>query len=80
METDGTVADAIEIAGHRQPARAALLGIEATLPGGHPARFGGAAMKDVAGLDAKRLVAGGGGAFGRVTQVTLKAVPDKRRP
>ena len=54
------------VAGHRQPARGALLGVEATLPGGHHARFGSAAMKDVAGLDAKRLIAGGRGAFGRV--------------
>ena len=70
METDGVVADVIEVAGHRQPARGALLGVEATLPGGHHARFGSAAMKDVAGLDAKRLIAGGRGAFGRVQRVT----------
>ena len=75
METDGVVADVIEVAGHRQPARGALLGVEATLPGGHHARFGSAAMKDVAGLDAKRLIAGGRGAFGRVQRVTLRAVP-----
>lgn len=77
METDGVVADVIEVAGHRQPARGALLGVEATLPGGHHARFGSAAMKDVAGLDAKRLIAGGHGAFGRVKRVTLKAVPHR---
>ena len=77
METDGVVADVIEVAGHRQPARGALLGVEATLPGGHHARFGSAAMKDVAGLDAKRLIAGGRGAFGRVKRVTLKAVPHR---
>ena len=75
METDGVVADVIEVAGHRQPARGALLGVEAMLPGGHHARFGSAAMKDVAGLDAKRLIAGGRGAFGRVQRVTLRAVP-----
>jgi glycolate oxidase len=77
METDGVVADAIESAGHRQPARRALLGVEATLPGGHRAKFGSAAMKDVAGLDAKRLIAGGRGAFGRVERATLKAVPHR---
>jgi FAD/FMN-containing dehydrogenase len=77
METDGVVADVIEVAGHRQPARGALLGVEATLPGGHHARFGSAAMKDVAGLDAKRLIAGGRGAFGGVKRVTLKAVPHR---
>jgi glycolate oxidase len=75
MERDGVVADAIEVDGHRRPARSALLGVRATLPGGHHATFGSAAMKDVAGLDAKRLVAGGRGAFGRVEQVTLRAVP-----
>jgi glycolate oxidase len=75
MESDGAVADAIEVAGHRRPARSALLGLKATLPGGHHVTFGSAAMKDVAGLDAKRLVAGGRGVFGRVERVTLRAVP-----
>jgi glycolate oxidase len=77
METDGIVKDVIEGAGHRQPARAALLGVEAVLPGGHNAIFGSAAMKDVAGLDVKRLVAGGRGAFGRVNRVTLRAMPHR---
>ncbi len=77
MERDGVVADVIEVAGHRQPARRALLGVEATLPGGHHAKFGGAAMKDVAGLDAKRLIAGGRGTFGRLKRVTLRAVPHR---
>jgi glycolate oxidase len=77
MESDGVVADAIEGAGHRQPARRALLGVEATLPGGYRAKFGSAAMKDVAGLDAKRLIAGGRGAFGRVERATLRAVPHR---
>ena len=75
MECDGVVADVIEDPGNRRPARSALLGVEATLPGGHQAKFGSAAMKDVAGLDAKRLIAGGRGAFGRVQRVTLRAVP-----
>jgi glycolate oxidase len=75
METDGIVADTIEAAGNRQPARAALLGIEALLAGGHHARFGSAAMKDVAGLDAKRLIAGGQGTFGRIERVILRATP-----
>ncbi len=77
MERDDLVADAIEVDGHRHPARRALLGVEATLPGGHHATFGSAAMKDVAGLDAKRLVAGGRGAFGRLERVTLRAVPQQ---
>jgi glycolate oxidase len=77
MERDGLVADAIESAGHRQPARRALLGVEATLPRGHRATFGSAAMKDVAGLDAKRLIAGGSAAFGRVERATLRAAPHR---
>lgn len=77
MDSDCLAADAIEGAGHRPPARRALLGVEATLPGGHRAKFGSAAMKDVAGLDAKRLIAGGRGAFGRVERATLKAVPHR---
>ena len=77
MESDGVVADVIEVAGHRRPARSALLGVEAMLPGGHHATFGSAAMKDVAGLDAKRLIAGGRGVFGRVQRVTLRAVPHR---
>ena len=77
VEADGLVADIIEAAGNRQPTRATLLGIEAVLPGGHHARFGSAAMKDVAGLDAKRLVAGGRGAFGRIERAILRAMPSR---
>jgi glycolate oxidase len=75
MAADALVAELIEGTGNRQPARGGLLGIEAVLPGGHHATFGSAAMKDVAGLDVKRLVAGGHGAFGRVERVTLRATP-----
>jgi hypothetical protein len=75
MAADELVAELIEGIGNRQPARGALLGIEAALPGGHRATFGSAAMKDVAGLDVKRLIAGGHGAFGRVERVTLRATP-----
>ena len=78
MATDSLVAAVIEGTGNRQPARAALLGLEAVLPDGHRATFGSAAMKDVAGLDVKRLVAGGHGAFGRVERATLRATPRPR--
>lgn len=78
MTTDAPAADLIEGSGNCQPARAVLLGIEAKLPDGHRATFGSAAMKDVAGLDAKRLVAGGRGAFGRVERATLRAMPRPR--
>ncbi len=75
MDNHDRVADVVETSGNRQPARRFLLGVKATLPGGHHATFGSAAMKDVAGLDAKRLVAGGRGKFGRVERVTMKAIP-----
>jgi glycolate oxidase len=77
MECDGNVADAIERTGHRQPARRALLGVEAVLNDGHHVKFGSAAMKDVAGLDAKRLVAGGAGEVGRLTRAVLRAIPQR---
>jgi glycolate oxidase len=78
LERDGLVGELIEGHGNRQPVRGVLLGVDAVLPDGAHARFGSAAIKDVAGLDAKRLVAGGRGAFGRVQRATLRATP--RRP
>jgi glycolate oxidase len=75
MQVDGLVGPVIEQAGSSQPARGALLGVEAVLPDGYDARFGSSAMKDVAGLDVKRLLAGGRRAFGEVSRVTLKAAP-----
>ena len=77
MENEARVADVVESAGNRQPMRRALLGIEATLAGGHRVKFGSSAMKDVAGLDAKRLIAGGRGTFGRVERAVLRAVPTR---
>jgi FAD/FMN-containing dehydrogenase len=78
MNTDGVAADIIESTGNRQPTRSALLGLNATLPDGHRAMFGSGAMKDVAGLDAKRLIAGGRGAFGHIESAILRAMPAKR--
>ena len=81
LETVGTVADALERAaapedpGNRVAARAALLALRVRLPDGPMASFGSAAVKDVAGLDAKRLVAGAGGRFGRVESAILRMVP-----
>lgn len=78
LERDGTVGALVAEHGNREPARGALLAVEATLPDGERARFGSAAVKDVAGLDARRLVAGGRGAFGRVERAILRAIPARR--
>lgn len=56
----------------RLAVRHGLLGIDVVLPGGHPARFGGQNMKDVAGYDTKRLFIGGGNAFGTITSAVFK--------
>ena len=68
----GSVADMVESRGNRGAARANLLSVQVEVPDGQLATFGSAAVKDVAGLDLKRLVAGGGGAFGRVRRATFK--------
>src|SRR3954466_11504525 len=44
IASDAQAATLIEGTGNRQPARAALLGIDAVLPDGHRATFGSAAM------------------------------------
>ena len=79
VEGEGTVGELVALMGNRNPARGALLAVEATLPDGERVRFGSAAVKDVAGLDAKRLLAGGGGGFGRIERATLRAAPAPRR-
>ncbi len=70
-----TVGEHLASAGHRQPARGALLCVEATLADGPAVRFGSAAVKDVAGLDAKRLIAGTQGAFGRIERAIFRVTP-----
>jgi FAD/FMN-containing dehydrogenase len=79
LDVDGTVGELVDMLGHREPVRAALLAVSAVLPGGGMATFGSAAVKDVAGLDAKRLLAGGRGAFGRVVAATLRTLPGESR-
>lgn len=71
----GSVAEMVEARGNQGAARADLLSVEVELPDGGAATFGSAAVKDVAGLDLKRLVAGGAGAFGRVRRATFKVAP-----
>ena len=75
FQAGGTVAELVEMGGSAGEARADLLSVEAVLPDGPPVTFGSAAVKDVAGLDLKRLVAGGEGAFGRVRRATFKVAP-----
>ncbi len=63
VDEEGSVGDAVRSSGRRATVRLALLSIEAKLPHGR-VRFGSAAVKDVAGLDAKRLLVGGERALG----------------
>ena len=63
LDEEGSVGDAVRSSVRRATVRPALLSIEAELPHGR-VRFGSAAVKDVAGLDAKRLLVGGEGALG----------------
>jgi FAD/FMN-containing dehydrogenase len=75
MEADGTVGEMVARRGNQPPARGSLLEVDATLVDGPQVRFGSAAIKDVAGLDAKRLLAGGRGRFGRVERAVFRAFP-----
>jgi glycolate oxidase len=70
-----TLAELVEESGNRGLARSTLLAVEAELDDGPTVTFGSAAVKDVAGLDLKRLVAGGHGAFGRVRSATFRISP-----
>ncbi|WP_429302555.1 glycolate oxidase subunit GlcE [Paraburkholderia sp. GAS199] len=46
--------------------------------GGRPLRFGGEVMKNVAGYDVSRLMAGSFGCLGVITEVSLKVLPKPR--
>jgi glycolate dehydrogenase FAD-binding subunit len=52
-----------------------VLGVELINGRGERMRFGGRVMKNVAGFDVSRLQAGAFGAFGVLTEITLKVVP-----
>jgi glycolate oxidase FAD binding subunit len=56
-------------------ARDMVLGVELINGRGERLRFGGQVMKNVAGFDVARLQAGALGAFGLVTEVSLKVLP-----
>jgi glycolate oxidase len=75
LQHQGSVADLVQTAGRTGAARADLLAVEAELPDGPRVTFGSAAVKDVAGLDLKRLVAGSDGALGQVRRALFRVRP-----
>jgi len=70
----GTVGEAVQAPAARGSVRPSLLAVEAEMAHGR-VRFGSAAIKDVAGLDAKRLVTGSGGGLGVVLRATFRVDP-----
>ena len=74
FEGSGTVGEAVQGPKQRRSVRSSLLAIEVEMDHG-PVRFGSAAVKDVAGLDAKRLLAGSGGAPGTVLRAIFRVTP-----
>lgn len=76
----GTVASGLS--GPRRAYRGALrdfiLGVEMVDGRGELLRFGGRVIKNVAGFDVSRLLAGSLGTLGLITEVTLKTVPQPR--
>ena len=73
----GTVA--CGISGPRRPwggaVRDAVLGVELINGAGERLKFGGQVMKNVAGYDVSRLMAGARGVLGVMTQVSVKVLP-----
>lgn len=70
---------ACNLSGPRRPwagsVRDAVLGVELITGKAERLRFGGRVMKNVAGFDVSRLQAGALGAFGVITEVSLKVLP-----
>lgn len=59
----------------RGSVRDAVLGVRLVTGRGEHLRFGGKVMKNVAGFDVARLQAGAYGAFGIVTEISLRVLP-----
>jgi len=74
---------ACNLSGPRRPwagsVRDAVLGVRLINGMGEHMRFGGQVMKNVAGFDASRLQAGALGAFGVITEISLKVLPQHAR-
>ncbi|MEW5771495.1 MAG: glycolate oxidase subunit GlcE [Pseudomonadota bacterium] len=67
------------LSGPRRPwggsVRDAVLGVQVLTGGGEVLRFGGQVMKNVAGYDVARLLAGSLGSLGVILEVSLKVLP-----
>jgi glycolate oxidase len=74
LDGSGTVADAVHAPTNRHSVRSSLLAIEAEMVHGQ-VRFGSGAIKDVAGLDAKRLLVGPGRRAAAVLRTTFRVTP-----
>jgi len=70
---------ACNLSGPRRPwsgsIRDAVLGVRLINGNGEHLRFGGQVMKNVAGFDVARLQAGALGAFGAITEISVKVLP-----
>ena len=78
----GATVGGMVAAGLSGPARAAtggvrdyVLGVQMLSGQGHLLQFGGQVMKNVAGYDVSRLMAGSMGTLGLITEVSLKVLP-----
>jgi glycolate oxidase FAD binding subunit len=80
--SDGTTVGGMVAAGLSGPSRASsggvkdfILGVNMVNGKGEALRFGGTVMKNVAGYDVSRLMAGSMGTLGLITEVSLKVLP-----
>ena len=64
---------------YRGAVRDFVLGVDIINGRGQALRFGGQVMKNVAGFDVSRLMAGSLGTLGVITQVSLRVVPRPQR-
>jgi glycolate oxidase len=71
LEGTGTVGEAVQGRTTRAAVRSSLLAVEGEMAHGK-VRFGSSAMKDVAGLDAKRLLTGSGGGVAVLLSATFR--------